>query len=1758
MARTTSQRAGVQVFSRISDLLEFYARTTPAQVAILDSVGAAVTYAELWTRTDIVVQDLRRLGIKATDRVAIVLPRGAENALALVAVAAAAVCVPVDPDFTADELHRYFTNLKLAALITRADTNSASRSVAHTLGIPVLDLSSRPGGRIGSFDLIGTAVGPSVKGGPASAANDAFILLTSGTVARPKMVPLTHASVCLSAYNAGAILSLTPTDRLLNVLPLFHAHGLISGLLAALAAGSSVICTPGFDASSFFGWLRELRPTWYTAVPTIHRALLSLGAHDPQIARPSSLRIIRSASAPLAPATLEGLESLFAVPVIETYGMTEAASQIAANPRDRRKPGSVGLPAGPEIAIMDSEGRPLPSGERGEIMLRGPTITRGYDNDDEGTKSAFRDGWLRTGDVGYLDEDGYLFIVARIKDVINRGGQKVSPLEVEATLLTHPDVVEVGAFGIPHKKLGENVAAVVVLKSHAKTTPSQLRRLARQRLAAYKVPSLIQFVRDIPKSASGKIKRSALASLISAETSTSEIGQEFFSSELESQLADVWAKVLEVEQIGVDQDVFALGADSLAVTQVLSRLREQYSVDLSFSDIFDAPTVAALAARLQSSPTHRGGAMPKWDHSATGESTAPLSFQQQRMYILCKLDQTKYNHNVVEVARLSGRLDVDALESSVRSLCDRHQILRSTFSESEGEPVQRAHRIAPRLEQIKLTRCLDNKRSSTIRREAVKIAQQPFDLETEPPLKVTLLRFTANDHALIVKVHHMATDGWSQRLLWQELAAHYSAVRTRKPATVPRLAFQYRDYAAWQQAWAQTEAAREQLSYWRTQLEGVTTLPLRTDRPRPENWSGRGARHYVKFPRALSGGIKKLSQGQSVTPFMTLLAAFQCLLYRYTGHEDVAIGSLIANRNQIEAEPLIGMFANSVILRTDLSGDPSFCEILRRVRRVTLDAYRNQDLPIEEALRALQVSRRNGSPLFQVMFILQNAAIEAASFPGVSTRHIEIDPEISRCDITLELVETDGQFSGFLEYAIDLFDAATIARMATHLQTLLQSIVAHPDKPVSRLPLLPAAEQRRVLDEWNGVGNDRRWNFSERFDQRVRRTPKAVAVSDGTVQLSYHNLGGRSAAIARRLARHGIGAEMIVALLAKRGPDLLAGMIAIQRVGGAFVCLDPSQPAARLASIIQSASPRLLLTARSCAAKLEEVLADVPIDQQPPRATFEELLANASGSPGKPPRRAPSSLAYVIYTSGSSGAPKGVMIEQRGLSNNLASLVYEFGLSAKDVIAQTAPQSFVISVWQFLAGLAVGARVHICANAVVQDPLLLAQEIHRERVTVLQIVPSLLRIILERANEQTIFRAFSGLRLLISTGEPLPADLCRAWFRHFADVTLVNTYGASESSDDVSLYRLSAAAPPTSIVPVGRPMPNSQLYVLDAHLQPLPIGVVGELCIGGAGVGRGYINDPEQTNARFLRDPFSSRPDARLYRTGDLARWRADGTLECLGRADQQVKIRGYRIELEEIEHVLLDHPAVQAAIVEPRRDANGEVRLIAHIVNEASSQPNANELREFLKTTLPSQAIPSAFLFLDRVPHNAHGKIDRSALFSSSRQENVAADAAGQLRHSTENTLCDIWSDLLKLPEINVSDDFFDLGGHSLLAGRAMARIAQAFGVTLPLRTIFEAPTIAALARRIDEARETRTPKLLPQLLRLEESSPAALSFAQAQMTAAQKEGLKELLERQKRELQNALRKADQDLASLAKQKTRKGKGRNSKPASKQYDRIE
>ena len=1072
--KTARKSARPPSFACLPDLLSHYARSAPDRCAILAPGRLPMTYDTLWLQTRDVVRGLRRFGVGRTDRVAVVLPDGPEAAVAMIAIAAGAVCVPLNPGFTYDEYRRYFGELHLAALLTHAHSNSPSRRAAHALGIPMIEVVTRSHDGAGAFSIVGQASRRAAGEEFASNADDAFILLTSGSTSRPKTVPLTHASVCLSAFNVGTAIELAARDRLLSVLPLFHGHGLISGLLAALAAGSSVACTSGFDARAFFGWLTEFRPTWYTAVPAIHQAILREADRQKRRARRSSLRLVRSASTSLSRDVLGGLGALFGVPVIDTYGMTEAATQIAANSLQRQKPGSVGRPAGPEIAILDSEGRRLGSGRRGEIALRGPTIARGYDNDAAATASAFRDEWFRTGDLGYLDAEGYLFIVGRIKEIIHKGGQKVAPAEVEGALLSHPDVTEAAVFPVPHGRLGADVAAAVVLRQDAKVSTQRLRDFARERLAGFKVPGLIRIVPEIPKGGGGKIKRGELAAAFSkAPPTTDKRGDEMVSprSGLQRQLAGIWAELLDIDQVGVDQDVFALGVDSLAMTQMILRLEERFGVDFSFEDIFSAPTVAALALHVEQSKKHStdlslSSSDPTMETARVkGDGPQPVSIVQERMLRIERKLPGLPQFNLPFAYRLQGPLNAPALERALADVVRRHASLRTVFAWREDVPLAR---VMPDVDVILTVKDLAPRaraRNARVKEllltkaklEAEQVSLKPIGLNHAPLFRAYLFRLDAKDHILLLVVHDIIIDGWSMVIFMEELSEFYSALIAGRKAHLPEPELQFSEFAHWQRLWSTSAAANKQFAYWKGRLDNVSPL-FATPKI---NIGGELISRVIQEPFQMSNDLvarlRGLSHGRGVTLFMTLLAGFKTLLLLRTGRTDFCVATLMANRAQLRRERVIGPFANTAVIRTRIDADLTFGEALNRVREAVWDAYARQELPFDIiAARLAEEAGLCPASLVQVYFVLQVAFRRPPKLPDVTVRPFGYQEgrtamPIDRAWLSMALKESSSGITGLCGYKSDLFEPNTAQDWIADYTAILAKAAANPDKELGRL-----------------------------------------------------------------------------------------------------------------------------------------------------------------------------------------------------------------------------------------------------------------------------------------------------------------------------------------------------------------------------------------------------------------------------------------------------------------------------------------------------------------------------------------------------------------------------------------------------------------------------------------------------------------------------------------------------------------------------------
>ena len=1058
-------------FLCIHQFLEHQARRAPDALAILAPGRAPFTYGQLYQHIDDMTRVLRASGIGLHDRVAVVLPNGPEMAVAVLTVASAAACAPINPAYRADEFRKYFAALKPRALITQAGSDVPARRAASSLGVDIIELSILPDAEAGRFTLNGNLTRPPFDEKP-SPGDVALLLPTSGTTSHPKIVPLTHARICTSAYAHGTASALTETDRTLNILPLFHGHGIIGTVMTSLAAGASVVCTTGFDANKFFAWLADFHPTWYSAVPTMHQAIVGQARPNCGQAANCRLRFIRSSSAPLPPRVSAELERTFDAPVIEWYGMTEVTGfPVACNPLPprERKQGSVGVPMGLDVAIMDEQGALLPVRQTGQVVVRGATVFTAYADDPEATHAAFARDWFKTGDLGFFDADGYLFLTGRVREIINRGGEKISPKEVDDVLREHHAVAEVATFPVPHATLGEDVASAVVLRPDTLATPKEIRQFAIGRIAGFKVPRQVIIVSEIPKGPTGKVQRFGLAAKLGLATGGSP-RRAFVAprTSLEKKLAKRWAELLELEQIGIHDDFFALGGDSLLAIHVVDHAYQVTRVELEISEFFEGPTVTEVAERL----TRQG----KADRPPSTiirvprkRGVAPASIAQERLWKLhAALPNIPFG-NIIYALRLTSPVDVPVLERSINEIVRRHEMLRTTFAIVKGRYLQV---IAPRLEVPLIFEDLHKVRSPKKRSVIQELVKNElthrFDLVRGPLIRARLVRLTGRTHLLLINLHQMIEDGWSFGVFTGELATLVNAFAAGRPSFLAPLPVQYADFAYWQRRWRSERAIVAQLGYWREQLrKPLPLLRLATARPRRMTDDFYTARRQVTVSGKLSEAAKRFSEREGVTLFITLLTAFKIVLHRYSYEKDMRVASHLANRHRPMTSGLIGPLVNTVILRTSLAGDPTSREVLRRVRTTTLAAFANQDIPFGEVVDILQHEQQlEPATLAQVMMWLQSPALR----PTVGFEHgftfEEIDPGVLRPPVTITTFDiilmlrenADGGLVGTCVYKPVLFGARTIERLLRNFQRVLEHLIRQPELPVSAIRL--SLEQR--------------------------------------------------------------------------------------------------------------------------------------------------------------------------------------------------------------------------------------------------------------------------------------------------------------------------------------------------------------------------------------------------------------------------------------------------------------------------------------------------------------------------------------------------------------------------------------------------------------------------------------------------------------------------------------------------------------------------
>ena len=1638
----------------IHQLFEQQVEKTPDAVAVVFD-GEQLTYQQLNIRANQLAHHLKTLGVGPEVLVGICVERSLEMVVGLLGILkAGGAYVPLDPNYPNERLSYMLGDSQLPILLTQK--HLLKQLPEHQTQTICLDEDWQNYADYSQKN-------PDSKVQPD---NLAYVIYTSGSTGKPKGTMILHSGMvnylswCKKAYNVADGEGSTVNSSI-------GFDATITSLFSPLLVGRKIVLLPES------GEIEELRKALCSGnkfslvkITPAHLEILSHLLADEQVNIQVQAFII-GGEALSQKVTSFWQQRTPHTRLINEYGPTETVVGCCIYEVGKQNfPGGnipIGRPiANTELYILDNHLQPVPIGVVGELYIGGAGVARGYLNRPELTSERFIDNpfneskLYKTGDLACYLPNGNIEFLGRIDNQVKIRGFRIELGEIEAVLSTHPQIQQAVVIATEEIPGNKRLVAYIVA-SDKSLTANQLREFLKQKLPEYMVPAAFVTLDTLPLTPNGKVDRKALPRPDGEITRK----QEYVAPRTPSEeiIANIFADVLGVKNVGIHDNFFELGGHSLLATQLISRLRLAWELDIPLRVIFESPTVAQLDQALTHLRTTNSSlSLPPIQTRQTHTEQLPLSWAQERLWFLNQLEGESATYNIPGAIRISGNLDINALQQALSEIVRRHEVLRTSFCTVDGKPIQVIHPVSTiNIKVVDLQQHPEKERQTLLQQLAQQEAITPFDLEIAPLTRCNLLCLDATRYVLLLTMHHIVSDGWSLGVLIQEISALYQAFCAGEPSPLPQLPIQYADFAVWQRQWLSGEVLQNQLNYWCSQLDGAPQLlQLPTDGPRPTVQTYRGGTETFSLNSDLSQKLQTLSRESGTTLFMTLEAAFATLLYRYSGQSDILIGSPIANRNRSEIESLIGFFVNTLVLRTTFVDNPSFQELLAQVRETTLAAYEHQDVPFEQVVEALQPQRSlSHSPLFQVMFVLQNAPMGEVELPGVTLSELNQESTIAKFDLTLSITETDQGLVGSWEYNSDLFDSSTIERMAGHYQNLLSAIVENPQQVVGELPLLSEAERHQLLVEWNDTSREYPTDkcIHQLFEQQVEKTPDATAVVFEEEQLTYQQLNQRANQLAHHLVSLGVGPEVLVGICVERSVEMVVGLLGILKAGGAYVPLDPNYPPERLSYMLTDSGVRVLLTTQKLLEHLPEDQARVVcLDVQSVRHSLEQHHSNNLDL-----GISSNNLAYIIYTSGSTGKPKGVMIEHQALVNHMSWMESRFPLEEVDKVIQKTPFSFDASVWEFYAPLLVGSQLVIAKPGGDKNSDYLVQEISKLKITTIQVVPSLLRMLLETPeieNCQSLKQVFCG-------GEILPVELVKD-FRKKLDAQLNNIYGPTEATIDTTFFKCEEKFY-QSTIPIGRPISNAQIYILDSHLQPLPVGVPGELYIGGDGLARGYLNRPELTSEKFIQNPFSNSFADRLYKTGDLARYDCDGNIEFLGRIDNQVKIRGFRIELGEIEAVLNSHPQIQQAVSIATEDTSGNKGLVAYVVFDDESA-TTKEIREFLRHKLPDYMIPGVFVSLDSLPLTPNGKVDRKALpipeKNFTRENEYVAP-----RTTIELQLTQIWSSVLNITSVGVQDNFFELGGHSLLAVRLMSLIQQQFQINLPLATLFQSPTIEQLA---------------------------------------------------------------------------------------------
>ena len=1694
----------------VHELIEQQAEQRPNELALVCE-QEQVTYAELNSKANKLAHRLRSLGVGPDVPVAICMERSTDIVVALLGVMkAGGAYLVLDPALPKQRLAFMLEDSKAPVLLIHQR---------------LLDLFTEPDATILCFDRDWPEVDRENEVNPINRAvseNLIYITYTSGSTGRPKGVMVEHRQLLNYFYAANEKIEF-PSDACFATVTTFAADLGNTVVFAALLTGGTLhIVTQerAADSEALADYFIERDIDCLKIVPSHLVTLLSSERDGELVPR---RRLIIGGEACRWEIVEKVKELGTGCRIFNHYGPTETtvgvliyeATEGRADTQSSTVP--LGKPIGNiNIYLLDQNLKPVSAWNPGELYIGGEGLARGYFAKPDQTADRFipnpfgKPGsrFYKTGDLARYLPDGNIEFLGRIDHQVKVRGYRIELGEIETHLRDHLAVKEAVAIVRQDQAANHQIIAYVVMKEDATqlATPDpaeinqQLRNHLKQRVPDYMLPALIVPIDAVPLTPNGKLDRACLPD---PSLSLTHIASHFVAprNPNEEIVASIWLDLLDINICSIHDSFFDLGGHSLLATRLASKLRAAFAIELPLRAIFDKPTIAQQAALIESASSgHSAGLVPPLLR-ADRQSVMPLSYAQERLWFLAQFQPDSPFYNVPAVVRLSGPLNVPALRSSLQAVINRHESLRTVFDIESGQPVQRVLRDQ-QLDMLEedLTALPQHVQQAELSTRISREAGRGFDLQRGPLVRATLIRLQLQESVLVLVMHHIVSDGWSAGVMVREAAQFYECYDSGGQPRHHESGIQYVDYAMWQRAWLTGDVLEQQLGYWHSRLaDAPALLELPTDRPRPPEQGYCGASSTLTLSSHLNDGIRKLSREQGCTPFMTLLAAFKVLLMRYTHQHDIVVGTPIANRRREELEHLIGYFANTLALRTKVEGGMSFKALMGRVKEVALGGYGNQDVPFEKVVERLRPERTMSySPIFQVMFVMQSGGREEIRVKGLRVEREEVESGTAKYDLTMVVEDGDEGAKAVIEFNTDLFDEETINRMLRHYEILLKGVIANPEELVFKLPLLSETEERLLLEEWSNANShyEEQLCIHNLFEEQVKRAPHAVAVTFEEEQLNYSELNRKANQVAHYLSALGVGPEISVGLCVDRSLHMIVGLLGILKAGGYYLPLDPSYPSERLDFMLKDGRVSIVLTQESMAGEMRLHCEQVICIDSEWGAIAEQRDSNPTNE------AAIDNLAYVMYTSGSTGRPKGVSVTHRGIARLVKQANY-VNLSSEEVFLHLAPIIFDASTFEIWGCLLNGARL-VVMPARTPSTEELGEAITRYQVTTLWLTAGLFHLMVDEQIED-----LKSVRQLLAGGDVLSAAHVKKMLRQMSAGVLINGYGPTESTTFACCHQMNDRSQIGASVPIGQPINNTQVYVLDKHLHLVPAGVRGELYIGGDGLARGYCNEPGMTAEKFIPNPFSQIPGSRLYKTGDTVRHLADGNIEFIGRTDNQIKLRGYRIELGEIETHLRDHHTVKEAVAIVRQDQAANHQIIAYVVMKEDATQLATpdhaeinlQLRNHLKQRVPDYMLPALIVPIDAVPLTSNGKLDRACLPDPSLSLRHTGGRFTPPRTPNEEIVASIWLDLLDINICSIHDSFFDLGGHSLLATRLASKLRAAFAIELPLRAIFDKPTIAQQAALIESASSGHSAGLVPPLLRADRQSVMPLSYAQERL---------------------------------------------------------